>query len=180
MSDTTEHQPDHDLDVVWPQRPTLQIAGFFQVVVEEKNGAIGGLRLVESVTIGADVPEDAKFPDTGVVFLAMLTLLISVSGIRPEGSVIAVDTVLSNGTRTRGVEMALVGSAPLYRVNLHGPVPIYVAKDRIGMIWFEIFSGSQLIGTIPLEVKVDEVAFAIMAESVIEGSSDQAIIRVPD
>jgi hypothetical protein len=150
MAEGAMNQPDRD----WGG-PYLQAAFFCERLLQEVDGVLSAIRMVDHVTAQVAEPESS---DRVATVPVRLTLLVSFKTGRTRG--------------TRDLTVVLVppdGPSPAWpsqdytqTILFEGPddrgdtiiMPIAMSADRAGIYWFDVYLDNQLLTRVPLRVEI--------------------------
>jgi hypothetical protein len=147
MAKRIKHKPRHSVG-----GPYLSVALFCDQILEEKDGTLSAIRIVDTVTL--KIPEST--PDDQAIPIGVWMLLVLKSGDSPGEHEIRVDMRSPTGKVKRGSSQKWTLSPQSYGgINLRLNTTIMVKKG--GVFWADAYLDGKPISHTPLNVTVERV-----------------------
>ncbi len=130
-------------------RPWVQIAAFCQTAIQEVNGSLSLIRIVDRFAVAGQTPE---MPPTNV----QLTLVVILkSGFMRSRATITIRPNTPLGTSLPSVELPALFEGDDRGVAVVMPMGMLV-KDE-GVYWFDVLVDNELFSRIPLRVMYQRI-----------------------
>ncbi len=133
--------------VVSESGPFLQIAAICERVLEERDGVVSAIRMVDRFIIEAG-PDDP--PDMQPRILALTVLIIFKAGAAIGSSVVGIQPEGPDGIKRAKIELPVLFEGEERGVALRLNVGLDVAIP--GLYWFDVTVAGQLFTRVPLRV----------------------------
>jgi hypothetical protein len=134
--------------------PFLQAACLCEQVLEEKDGVLSAIRIVDRIVVQAQLPPGASRPETFPAITVSLWLLLSFKAGKALGNYsLQITPWTPSGLKLAGPTLPLLFEGGEDRgVNIR--MQLTFAAQEQGIYWFDVVLGDRLVTRMPLRILI--------------------------
>lgn len=130
--------------------PFVNVAAFCERVLQEKDGVLSAVRIIDQINVQAEGPEAPDALPPGQVIQVTLLLVLKAGEARGNQTV-QVILEQPDGSRREGPELS-VNFAPGPAGGANLIVPMAIEVESAGLYWADVEVNTRLIARTPLQV----------------------------